>query len=92
MKLEIEISDELWKRIEYSANQFHMNAHEYLRKLLNDRVQRIPDPIAAEKRIAEIRAAAGPEDDYDPDELTRALEEARGRPYPLPPEPRETAR
>jgi hypothetical protein len=92
MKLELEISDELWKRIEYSAKLFRTTPETYLQKLLDDRVQRIPDPVAAEKRIAEIRAAAGPEDDYDIDEFLDALERNRHSGPPIGPENQGIAR
>jgi hypothetical protein len=78
MKLELEISDELWKRIEHSARVFKKAPDEYLRNLLNDRVLNIPDPIGAEKAIAELRASASPEDDYDIDEFIEELEKNLG--------------
>ena len=74
MKLELEISDELWKRIEYSARLFHTSPDAYLRKLLDDRVQSIPDPEGAAKLLEEIRASCTPEDDYDIDEFIAELE------------------
>ena len=79
MKLELEISDELWKRIEFSARFFHKTPETYLREVLEDRVLNSPDPIGAAKALAEIRASAGPEDDYDMDEFLDALERNRGR-------------
>jgi hypothetical protein len=86
MKLELEISDELWKRIAFSAQFFQKDRETYLRELLEDRVLRIPDPVGAEKRMAEIRASAGPEDDYDIDEFLEALEKNRGRERPIGPD------
>jgi hypothetical protein len=78
MKLELEISDELWKRIEHSANVFHKPIDAYLRELLEERVLRIPDPEGAAKLLDEIRASCGPEDDYDIDEFIAELEKNRG--------------
>ena len=93
MKLELEISDELWKRIEFSANFFHKAPEIYLRELLEDRVLNVPDPVGAAKAIAAIRASAGPEDDYDIDEFLEALERNRGRSFPASPDVnREAAR
>jgi predicted DNA-binding protein len=77
MKLEIEIDDELRKRIDFSAKLLHKSPETYLRELLEERVLRIPDPVGAAKRIAELRAAAGPEDDYDMDEFLETLESNR---------------
>jgi hypothetical protein len=86
MKLEVEISDELWKRIEHSARFFRKSTDEYLRELLNGQVLNIPDPVGAAKAMAELRASAGPEDDYDIDEFLEALERNRGRERPLTPD------
>ena len=85
MKLELEISDELLKRIEHSARFFRRPTDEYLRELLNGQVLNIPDPNA-ELEIERLRATAGPEDDYDIDEFLQALERNRGRGMPASPE------
>jgi len=79
MKLQLEINDELWKRVELGASLLDSTPEAYVIRLLESRAQRVPDPEGAERRIAAIRASAGPEDDYDIDEFLRALEFNRGR-------------
>ena len=79
MKLELEISDELWKRIQHRASLFHLPEEKFLLRLLEQHVPLLPDPEGAQAHIDAIRATVGPEDDYDIDEFLRALEENRGR-------------
>jgi hypothetical protein len=86
MKLELDISDEMWKRIEFSAQLLHKDPETYLRELLEERVFRIPDPRGAVALLDEIAAAKDvrPEDDYDIGEFLGALERNRGRRSEVP--------
>lgn len=79
MKLELEIADELWKRIEHGAKLFNVSREAYVLRLLENNAQNVPDPERAKADIAKLRAEAGPEDDYDIDEFLRAMDMNRGR-------------
>jgi hypothetical protein len=87
MKLELEISDELWKRIQDRASLFNTAPPEFVRRLLEQHVPNVHDPKAALALLRDIAAGkyAGPDDDYDIDEFLEALERNRGQ-RPVAPE------
>jgi len=77
--MNVEISENLWNRIEYYAKLFKKSPEQYFLNILENQIPQVPDPESAEAEMAKIRAEAGPEDDYDIDEFLRALEENRGQ-------------
>ena len=78
MKLELEISDDLWKRIEHRASLFNVPTDIFFQRLLEQHAPGLPDPDAARALIDEIIASATPEDEDDYAEFMSDLERSRG--------------
>ena len=79
MKLELDISEDLWKRIEHRASLFNLPADAFVLRLLEQHTPHISDPAAAIAWMKEVIAdGSGEEDDNDLKELAEALERNRG--------------
>ena len=81
MKLELEISDDLWKRIEHRASLFNVPTNAFLLRLLEQEIPAIPDRAAAiawfDQLIAEAGNAEDEESDADLKDLLKALDRHR---------------
>jgi hypothetical protein len=78
--MNVEISDDLWKRIEYFAAMFKKTPMEYLMGLLQQQVPRIPDKDAAIQHLQDLidgKYADPGLDDDDLAEFLRTLEQSR---------------
>lgn len=95
MKLELDISDDLWKRIEVAAEIAHKTPQEYLRglvdQIMDQLLLRLPHPEGARGLLQEFLDTADPNAPDDFDEFARAIDEARGEGRKLfPPEKKGT--
>ena len=80
--MNIEISDDLWKRIEYFAALYKKTPTEYFQNILEQQVPRIPNKEAAVQHLQDLIDGkyADPElDEDDLDEYLRGLAESRLR-------------